>query len=250
MLGSPARVVGVIGGAGVVASNELLARIEGIVTARGAYVDQQHPEILLLHATQAPSRSMWLEGRGPSFIPAYVEAATRLCKAGAEVVAMCCNTAHAAIDEIERGSGVRFINLVALALAEVRETMPTARRLGMLCSDGTRMASIYEKRSARDGHAFEFIYPSEEMQRCVTSGIRGVKRGLHRAGSVPTEVEQFFVSAANELVERGVDCVVLACTEIPLAFNRDRWTRAPLIDTVDILARACVKESGVFDGEG
>lgn len=66
-------MLGIIGGNGVAATNRLLQIIEEKLTKSGAYRDAHHPEMIIWQATQAPSRSMYLEGRGPSWIDDYVE---------------------------------------------------------------------------------------------------------------------------------------------------------------------------------
>lgn len=68
-------MIGVIGGNGVAATNKLLSLIEENKTINGAFRDAHHPEMIIWQATQAPSRSMYLEGRGPSWIEDYVNIA-------------------------------------------------------------------------------------------------------------------------------------------------------------------------------
>ena len=55
---------------------------------------------------------MFLEGKGESFVPQYVDLAKMLKDNGCDKVCMCCNTAHYAIDEIASASDANFINLL------------------------------------------------------------------------------------------------------------------------------------------
>lgn len=235
-------MIGIIGGAGVAASAALVARIEEIVTANGAYLDQQHPELVLYQVTQAPSRSMYIEGRGKSFIPAYLEAARRLADFGASRIAMCCNTAHAAIDELQSGSRIPFINLISETLATLQQNHPDARRVGVLCSEGTRQAHIYDKHATLESLNIELIYPDEQHQANVTQGIRNIKRGMHRYGVSSERPQELFITAANHLVANGSEVILMACTEIPLALSKAIWMERPLIDTIDVLAHACLRK--------
>ena len=77
-------VVGVIGAAGVAATNKLCELIEEKYTRNGAFRDCHHPEMIIYQATQAPSRSMYLEGKGPSYIDDYVNVGIKLKNAGAD----------------------------------------------------------------------------------------------------------------------------------------------------------------------
>ena len=87
-------MLGVIGGNGVAATNRLCQLIEEKRTRSGAYRDDHHPEMIIWQATHAPSRSMYLEGRGPSFIEDYVNIGKSLKQLGCSELCMCCNTAH------------------------------------------------------------------------------------------------------------------------------------------------------------
>ncbi len=71
-----------------------------------------------------------------------------------------------------------------------------------------------------------------EMERLVAPAIAAVKAGQLAAARTP------LAEAAARLAERGAAAVVLGCTEIPLALSVEEG--APLIDTIDALARAAV----------
>ena len=104
--------VGVIGGNGVAATNRLCDMVERKITKDGAFRDAHHPEMIVWQATQAPSRSMFLEGRGADWRPNYIRIAKALKGLGCDIGCICCNTAHYAVGEIEAESGLKFINLL------------------------------------------------------------------------------------------------------------------------------------------
>ena len=105
-------MLGVIGGNGVAATNRLLMLVEEKLTLSGTFRDCHHPEMIVWQATQAPSRSMYLEGRGPSWIEDYVEIGKKLKDCGCTELCMCCNTAHYAVNILEEQIGLPFINLL------------------------------------------------------------------------------------------------------------------------------------------
>lgn len=235
------RTIGIIGGAGVAASAELVQRIEQKITAQGAFRDSQHPELLLYNATQVPSRSMYLEGRGESFIPGYVDAAAKLKNAGASFLAMCCNTAHHARREISEEADVSIINLLAESLASAVSVAPDARRIGVLCSDGTKNVGLYDKEASSLNMGVEIVYPDPSHQEMVTLGICNIKKGYHRTLPLtdPARPAYLYSAAALNLVEKGVDVIILGCTEIPLDFAGVDCP-APCVDTIDVLAETCI----------
>jgi len=238
-----APVIGIIGGAGVAASIELLARMERMVTDQGAFRDSQHPEVLLYQATQVPSRSMFLEGRGESFTPGYIEAARKLKDAGSVFGAMCCNTAHHAIDEISQSSGLPFIDVIEECFKAVKTAAPSASTIGVLCSDGTRKAQIYEKVAHKLGLKAKILQPDAAHQAKVTLGICNIKKAYHRHKPLTDDERpaKLFHAAADHLAQAGANVIILGCTEIPLDFATLPGPAVPTIDSIDVLAQACLQ---------
>lgn len=114
-------MIGVIGGNGVAATNKLLQLIEEKCTRNGAFRDCHHPEMIIWQATQAPSRSMYLEGRGESFLDDYIRIGKSMKSCGCDTLCMCCNTAHYFIPQLEESIDISFINI----LTEVAKTVKT-----------------------------------------------------------------------------------------------------------------------------
>ena len=149
-------MIGVIGGNGVAATNRLLTFIEEKLTRSGTFPDCHHPEMIVW---QAPSRSMYLEGRGPSWIEDYVEIGRKLKDCGCTVLCMCCNTANYAIDILEKEIGLPFINLLV-------EVAKRAKELGCKCV-GMGVYGIIA--GCTDiGNAF-LLAPKSEQWVCIDS---------------------------------------------------------------------------------
>ncbi|WP_261957809.1 aspartate/glutamate racemase family protein [Streptomyces nigrescens] len=58
------------------------------------------------------SRSAALLGEGPSPVPALVEGARWLPRAGAGCAAVPCNTAHAHVDQLAKAAGVEVLDMI------------------------------------------------------------------------------------------------------------------------------------------
>lgn len=242
------RRIGILGGAGAAASAALVTRITDRVTRSGVLFDQDHPELVLVNATKAPSRSLWLLGRGDSFLPAYIDAARRLKLAGADFAVMCCNTAHAERASIEREADFPVLDLIVRALQAANPDGSSSRRIGLLCSDGVRAIRLYQNAALALWGCDTIIESSSAMQVRVTEGIIAVKRGFRRdappGGQSPAEL---FALAADELATIGAESIILGCTEIPLAFTEADWRHLPLVDTVDVLATMCLEACGFLE---
>ena len=232
-------IVGVIGGAGVAATNKLCELIETSYTRNGAYRDCHHPEMIIYQATQAPSRSMYLEGRGPSFVDDYVAIGKKLKNCGVDVLCMCCNTAHYVLPTIQERTGVPFINMIEEVVAKCRQTGKT--RFGIAASDGCLKGKVYETGFAKLFPEAELIYPDEHNQRLVTRAICNVKN-KHRFDPIDSEARpQHLMDAVSEhLIQKGAEVLVLGCTDLrvdymPVADN--------VVDSLETLADAIMEMS-------
>lgn len=237
-------MIGIIGGNGVAATNKLNCLIEECLTKEGAFRDGHHPEIITWQATQAPSRSMYLEGRGPSWIEDYVEVGKKLKACGCTELCMCCNTAHYAVEELAEKIGIKFINLLDLVAIRCHEI--GAKRIGMMCSDGLRKVGLYEKRFAIHAPEIEFVYPDEQYQKLVTKGICNAKAAIRFEDK--TEVEEHpyncFEKVCSHLSnEKGVDCVVAGCTDICNIYQPANNIEYLYVDSLQVLADHIIKSS-------
>lgn len=166
-------MLGIIGGNGVAATNWLLKLIEEKCTKAGAYRDAHHPEMLVWQATKAPSRSMYLEGRGPSFMDDYIEIGRKLKMCGCTELCMCCNTAHYAVDLLQQKIGLPFINIIDEVAKIVNNKGYT--KVGVLCTDGCLMTNLYDKSFSKYASNVQLCYPNKLFQKNVTKGICNAK---------------------------------------------------------------------------
>lgn len=234
-------MIGIIGGNGVAATNRLLQLVEMQIVDGGGYRDAHHPEIIAWQATQVPSRSMYLEGRGESFIPGYVDIGRKLKACGCTKLCMCCNTAHYAIDELEEQIGLPFINLLAAVASECNKL--GTRRIGMMCSDGLRKHRLYDKYFTAANPAMQLIYPNDEMQRLVTLGICNAKNSKRNQPESEEFPGKLFTKVCDWFVEQGVDCIVGGCTDISAVFSPNGWKKAKYVDSLIVLSEEIIKMS-------
>ncbi len=223
--------IGVIGGNGVAATNRLCDMIERKVTAAGAFRDAHHPEMIIWQATAVPSRSMFLEGRGPDWRPDYIRIAKSLKALGCDLGCMCCNTAHYAVDEIAEKSGLRLINL----LEEVAKAVKVIGlgKIVLFCSDGARKFDIYGSVFKRVCPNVELVYPSESDQALVTKVICGVKT-KKRFDLEPRSLLQ-------EIVAKAEAPVVLGCTDLRVAFPQEsQLPEKVAVDSLECLADSII----------
>lgn len=228
-------MIGVIGGNGVAATNRLCEMIERKKTTAGAFRDAHHPELLVWYATQAPSRSMFLEGRGDDWRPEYVRIAKIFKSLGCDIACMCCNTAHYAISDISKESGLRFINLLEEVAKKARAI--GHKRYELWVTDGARRFDIYGKAFSLICPDVEIVYPSDERQALVTKIICMAKTAERFIGEAR--------SVTNKLVETSTAPVILGCTDLRVAYNIDDDLPSNVaIDSLETLADAIIAFTG------
>lgn len=236
-------MIGVIGGNGVAATNRLCQLIEEKLTREGAYRDAHHPEMIIWQATQAPSRSMYLEGRGPSWIEDYVEIGKKLKACGCTVLCMCCNTAHYAIDLLKKEIDIPFLNLLDLVAVECNKL--GAKRVGLMCSDGLRTINLYDKRFNEIAPNIELVYPDEEFQKLVTLGICNSKNKVRF--ELPSDNSDHPYNCIDKVCrhlidEKNVDCIVAGCTDLNNIY-KPKWNdnNYLYVDSLEVLADTIIK---------
>ena len=229
--------IGVIGGNGVAATNRLCDMVERKNTAAGAFRDAHHPEMIIWQATSVPSRSMFLEGRGPDWRPDYIRIAKSLKALGCDLGCMCCNTAHYAVTEIEEASQLTFINLLEEVARKCKET--GEEKFELFCSDGARKFDIYGKAFKKVFPNATIVYPSEDGQRLVTKAICDVKnkaRFLFQKDAASPH------NLLLNLIDQADFPVILGCTDLRIAFETgEKLPNGVAVDSLEVLADVIVQ---------
>lgn len=224
------RRIGLLGGMGPAAAVDLQAKILALTPASR---DADHLPVITWNVPQIPDRVAAIAGRGPSPLPAMAAGARALEAAGAEAIAIACNTAHHWADDLAAGMRVPLLHIVD-AVAEAIEARPARpTRIGLLGTRGTLASGFYGRRLAALG--LDWIAPDEAVQAGgVDAAIAAVK-----AADLETARARF-TEAAGHLAGRGADLLLLACTELPLASPGTPF-EAQCLDANHALAQAVVR---------
>jgi aspartate racemase len=221
-------MLGVLGGMGPLATADFFRKL---IDATGAERDEQHIPTLIHSVPQIPSRPAAILRRGESPLPALRAARDRLMAAGATMLAMPCNTAHYWYDDLVADVPTPFPHIADAVAAELP---PQAHRVGIIATAATLAGQIYE---GRLDSGIEWLRPEPELyEAAVEPAIDAVKRNASVDGG------RLIAPVVEALLGRGASCVVLACTEVPVALDAIASSlRAHTIDATAALARACVR---------
>lgn len=223
------KIVGILGGIGPEATATLFMKI---IKSTPVKKDQDHLRIVIDNNPKIPNRTLAILGRGKSPLKQLQETLHNLEKAGAEIIAMPCNTAHYNYSELQESTNLPIINIISETIAYIRQNFPDIKRVGLLASAGVMEAGIYHKAVGK----LELIIPDENEQRIVVKAIHGIKIGTRR------KPRSNILTIAKALVEKGAEAIIAGCTEIPLVLNQKDLS-VPLIDTLQVLASAVVREA-------
>lgn len=214
------KVLGVLGGMGPAATVAFLARVQALTPAEG---DQDHIRIIADINPQVPDRN-----RQPDAAEATLASmASRLRDAGARVLAMPCNTAHAQAAGI-RQVGLPFIDMIAETATAA--TAGGAKKIGVLATPGGE--TLYTR--ALQAKGCRIVRLTGSSRDAFMACVYAVKRG--DTGEGP-RAEMRRLAAA--LVADGAEVVIAGCTEVPLLLGSGDVS-VPLVDSAEVLAAACV----------
>lgn len=237
-------LIGIIGGLGPAATVDFYAKV---VAATRATKDQDHVRLIIDGDPMVPDRSASVAGRGESSAPALVAKALRLAAAGAEVLAMPCNGAHAYEADIRQAVDLPFVSIVEetvrAALAHLPGTHSMGTAVGVLATAATQGARLYPKAFA--GHGVAVVEPDSQGETEFMSLLYRIKGGDEREPAV----RNVMAALAVRLVARGAGVIVAGCTEVPLVLDQESLAAAlaaaglpgaVFIDSTTALANAVV----------
>ena len=243
-MSAPRRAVGVIGGMGPDATVDFFAKLVAASHAAlggAAGRDQDHLRVLIDNDPTVPDRNAAIAGSGPSPAPRLAAMARGLVAAGAELLVMPCNGAHAFAAAVrEAAPEVPFLSLIDSTVEATLACLPELRTVGLLATDGTLAARLYH--DAFDRAGVRALAPAADDQRVLMTAIYDLKRG--RAD----DATRAAVRAVTErLAAAGAAAVIAACTEVPLLIREGDVHVAgealPLIASTDALVARTVREA-------
>jgi len=223
------RMIGIIGGMGPAATADLFKEIIRLTQGRR---DQDHLQVLIFSNPKIPDRTRAILGKGGNPLPALVETARTLEKAGAGMLIMPCNAAHHYLPKMQSCVRIPIVSMIRETCVEVCLKHPEIESAGLLAATGTVLSRVYHEEFARAG--VKVLVPDARGQERVHAAIVRVKSGTQNKATRRT-----FESEGAKLVKQGAGTVILGCTEIPLVFDPGN-VEYETINATRVLARAAV----------
>jgi aspartate racemase len=226
------RIVGIIGGMGPEATVDLMRRV---VAKTPAEDDQDHVHLVVESNPKIPSRIAHLiEGTGADPTPELIRIAANLQRAGADALAIPCNTAHAYAHSIRRAVSIPLLDMVELTVDQIAHSRRAAR-VGVLASTAVHTTELYAKAFAAQG--IVTVLPARQDE--VMALIKAVKRG-----DTGEKTQAELARVALEMKSQA-DALLIACSELSVISSR---ITVPFVDSLDVLAEAIVRFATISEG--
>ena len=224
---SPKRRIGIIGGMGPAATVQLMT---AVIARTPVLDDQDHVPMIVDNNPRVPSRiKALIDGTGEDPGPVLQRMARGLEAAGAQALAMPCNTAHHYAARIADAVDIPLLDMVELSARQLE--VKGVGRVGILGSPALRLAGVFDRAFSERG--LTALYPEDD------AGMLAAIRAIKVVSGQSPETQRILTAAAGKLRDRGATLLLVACTEFSLMVDAIAG-HGPVLDTLDILADAVV----------
>ncbi len=219
------RVIGLIGGMSWVSTAHYYETLNTAVAAR---MGGDHCARLVLWQTDFDTiTNLQRAGRWDEAGAVLTAGAQSLVAAGAELIAICANTMHLVAPQIAAAaSPVPLVHIVEAVRDECVRLGVT--RLGLLGTAYT-MESPALFPTVLSPAGIELLTPGADDRAAIQ---RHTFDELIQNRVTPEAISRF-TTASNEMISRGAQAIVLACTEHGMVL-RDRDLSVPVLDSTQI----------------
>lgn len=160
------------------------------------------------------------------------EAAQSLESAGAEFIVICTNTMHKVIDIIAAKITIPILHIADATATQIEKA--SLQKVALLGTKYTMEQDFYRARV--EGFGIEVLVPFAE-ERAEVNRIIYEELCL---GRIEQTSKDYYLQVIENLVQSGVQGIILGCTEIGLLIKQED-VNVPVFDTTLLHAQAAVK---------
>lgn len=219
--------VGIIGGMGPAATAEFFKLL---ISCTPISRESDHLRVLVDSNPRVPSRTRAFLYGEESPVPMIRQSALNLLAAGAEILALPCNSAHYFLPEVCAESHLPFVDMIEQTSEAVCRLKQRPRRVGLIAGEVTVQSGLYHEPLAVRG--IELINVTTIEQGTVRQIIEEVK-----SDSISMQTSQKLTSVMSALAARGAEAIIFGCTELPLV-PLSAANLPEVVDSAHALARA------------
>ncbi|MGI9544966.1 MAG: aspartate/glutamate racemase family protein [Cyclobacteriaceae bacterium] len=160
---------------------------------------------------------------------AYFDIANKLQNAGAEAIVICANTPHMVYPFVQPKIDIPILHIGDAIGNEA--TLKRIKRLGLLGNRPTMTGGFIQDHLS-DNFDMETIIPDDEF---IDKSHDFISKELTQ-GKFSHEAKSFFLDQMQLLKEKGVEGIILGCTELPMLISQESF-ELPLIATTQLHAK-------------
>lgn len=231
------KSIGILGGMGPMATVDLFKKVVANTLAGS---DREHIRIYIDNNAQIPDRTAAILDGGEDPVPAMLESLRKLEGCGADCVIVPCNTAHYFVPRLQAQTETPILNMIEETAKACATELP-GKVAGLLGTTGTLKTGLYNH--ALRGADVDYILPDEGCQQAL---MRVIYDGV-KADADPESYRADMEFVLKTMSAQGAQYFILACTELPLAFEALRLPQTA-VDPTLVLARAAIRFCGYQTG--
>lgn len=231
------QTIGILGGMGPEATVHLF---NIIVKFTKADSDQDHIPIIVCNNPKIPDRTAAILHGRPSPLPALIENAKLLEKAGASFIIMPCHTAHHFYDQIKDHIRIPFLHLQRETLHHIEQKQKNIKRFGLIATTATIKMGLFQSIFNESKNGLEIVVPGaadQEMMMTAMYGEKGIKRGFKK------EPRELLLKVIAHLKEKNAEAIIAGCSETSIVLKENEF-RLPVFDPLIITAKAAILKAG------
>ena len=160
-------------------------------------------------------------------------ACQNLKNSGADVIVLCCNTAHLFAEELQTQIDLPFLHIVTETAKVVNNQ--GLKKVGLLGTKFTMEMDFYKNKLEESG--LEILIPEKQETRNYIQHTLKEELG---AGLINLETKINYISIIDELIANGAEGIILGCTELPMILSQ-KDISVPVFDTTQIHSHAAVR---------
>lgn len=216
----------IIGGMGTMATESYLHQLN---LRTPAHTDQDYLNYILVNHATVPDRTTYIMDHSQANpLPDLLEDIKQQSALGPEFFALPCNTAHYFYDDLQAATDIPILHMPREAVKEIKRRFPNAKRIGITGTQGTITDRIIEYEVANAG--LEPVLPTADIE---VETMRLIYDDIKQNNHVDRNLYHRILK--RMMTEQKADVVILGCTELSLAQEREPETTLPLIDAQSVL---------------
>ena len=162
----------------------------------------------------------------------YLDVAKNLERAGAEAILICANTPHMVYEHVQPQINVPILHIADAVGKEARKK--GLIKLGLLGNRPT-MTGDFIQGILASNYNIQTLIPETH---CINQSHTYVSKELTQ-GQFTNTAKKFFLNQIDLLYKRGVEGIILGCTELPLLIKQDEID-VPALATTNLHAQMAV----------